>query len=215
MRQSMACCAAVCLAAFVAVGAQEKKADEWKALFDGKSLDGWKQSEFGNGGDVAVEEGKIVIDLADGCNGITWQKEFPKNNYEVSVEAMRVEGSDFFCGITFPVEESPCSLIIGGWGGGVVGLSNIDGEDAAHNDTTTYAKFEKGRWYTVRLRVTKDSITAWVDDKQLVDQPLEGKKLSIRPEVAVSKPFGIASWRTTAAIRNVKVRQVAEAKKDK
>jgi len=29
--------------------------------------------------------------------------------------------------------------------------------------------------------------------------------LSIRPEVELSRPFGIASWRTTAALKNIRI----------
>jgi hypothetical protein len=178
----------------------------WKSLFDGKSLDGWEISEFGGGGDVTVEEGRILLGLADGCTGVTIKGEFPKIDYEVSVEAMRVDGNDFFCGMTFPVDKDPCSLIVGGWGGTVVGLSSINEQDASNNDTTKYMKFKTGQWYTIRVRVTKEKIEAWIDDKQVVDQKLEGKRISIRPEVGPSKPFGIASWCTTAALRNIKVR---------
>lgn len=183
-----------------------KDGASWTSLFDGKTLGGWKDSEFGGGGGVEVENGRIVLGFSDGCTGITWKKEFPKIDYEVSLEAMRVDGNDFFCGMTFPVQDSPCSLIVGGWGGTLVGLSSIDGDDAAHNATRSNMKFDKDRWYKIRLRVTKDKIVAWIDDKQVIDQKLAGHKLSIRPEVAASKPFGISSWNTTAALRNIRVR---------
>ena len=49
--------------------------------------------------------------------------EIPKINYEVALDAMRVSGSDFFCGLTVPVNDSFCSLIVGGWGGGLGGVS--------------------------------------------------------------------------------------------
>ena len=49
--------------------------------------------------------------------GITWTNEMPRMGYEISLEAMRVEGSDFFCGLTFPVGKDYLSLIVGGWGG--------------------------------------------------------------------------------------------------
>ena len=61
---------------------------------------------------------------------------FPKVDYEVNLDAKRVAGNDFFCGITFPVGKRFCSLIVGGWGGATVGLSSIDGKDAAENETT-------------------------------------------------------------------------------
>ena len=78
----------------------------------------------------------------------------PTTSYEVALQAMRVEGSDFFAGITFPVGGSFCSLILGGWGGSVVGLSSINGLDASENETSQSRQSESGRWYYVRIRVT-------------------------------------------------------------
>ena len=73
----------------------------------------------------------------------------PGLNYELNVVARRVEGSDFFCGLTFPYQDSHCTLILGGWGGALVGLSCLDGRDASENETTRLMPFEKGRWYDV------------------------------------------------------------------
>src|SRR6185369_7925223 len=88
------------------------------SLFDGKTLTGWKESDFAGRGEVEVKDGRIVIGTGV-MTGITWTNEVPTNNYEISLEAMRVEGSDFFCALTFPVGKDPCSFIVGGWGGGV------------------------------------------------------------------------------------------------
>lgn len=182
---------------------------KWQSLFDGKTLGGWKSSEFGGSDDIEVKDGRLVVGFADGCNGVTWTKDFPKLDYEISLEAMRVDGTDFFCGLTFPVGSSPCSLIVGGWGGSVVGLSSLDGQDAAHNDTTRTMTFKKGAWYRIRLRVTQDRIQAWIDDKPVVDAVTKGRKISIRLEVERSKPLGIASWCTTAAVRDIKYRKLS------
>jgi hypothetical protein len=122
-----------------------------------------------------------------------------------------VDGSDFFCGLTFPVGKSHCSLIVGGWGGGVVGLSSIDGQDAANNATTRVMSFTSGRWYAVRVRVTPDKITCFLDDEQIIDQPLADHEISVREEVAASQPLGIATYATTAELRNIRWRPVAEA----
>src|SRR2546430_1403313 len=121
---------------------------------------------------------------------------------------MRVEGSDFFCGLTFPVGTNPCSLIVGGWGGGVVGLSSLDGEDAANNETTKVMNFEKGRWYKIRLRVQPTTIEAWIDEEKIVDVNTTDRRISIRFEVEPSVPFGIATWSTTGAIRNIRLRRL-------
>ena len=98
--------------------------------------------------------------------------------------------------------------IVGGWGGTVVGLSSINKMDASENETTILKQFEKDRWYDICLEVKEDSIRALIDDFVVVDFAIGDKKLSIRPEVELSKPFGIASWRTTAAIRNIRVQKI-------
>jgi hypothetical protein len=174
-------------------------------IFDGKTLTGWEITNFGPQGPVFISDDQVVLGMGDGCTGITWKGKFPSVGYEVTLEAKRIDGNDFFCGMTFPVGKDPCTLIVGGWGGTVVGLSSINGMDASENETSTLRQFEKDRWYTIRLRVTEELIQAWIDDEIVVDFAIGSNSLSIRPEVELSKPFGIASWRTTAAIRNIRV----------
>ncbi|HSH18950.1 MAG TPA: DUF1080 domain-containing protein [Draconibacterium sp.] len=178
------------------------------ALFDGKTLSGWKVTEFGTQGPVYVSDGKIVLNYGDGCTGITWEKEFPKVNYEVTLEAQKTSGNDFFCGITFPVKEEFCSLIVGGWGGPVVGLSCIDGKDASDNSTKILKRFDKNVWYKIKLKVTDKKITAWIDDEKMVDFDYTQHELYVRPEVTLSRPFGICSWITTAELRNIQMVQL-------
>jgi hypothetical protein len=180
-----------------------------KNLFDGRTLAGWKKTEFGGEGDVEVKDGRIVIGAGNPMSGITWTGQFPKTNYEITLEAMRVDGSDFFCGLTFPVGDDPCSFIVGGWGGGVIGLSSLDGSDASENETTKYQEFESKRWYKVRVRVTPEKIEAWLDDKQMADVVVKDHRISIRPEVELSRPLGISCFSTTAALRDIKVRTLS------
>jgi hypothetical protein len=179
-------------------------------IFDGKSLQGWEITNFGPQGPVYVSGGEIILGMGDGCTGITWKGDFPLTNYEVSLDAMRVDGNDFFCGMTFPVGKDPCTLIVGGWGGTTVGLSCIDRRDASENSTKTLVKFEKKQWYHILLRVTETEIVAIIDSMRLVDFKTEHNKLSIRPEVELSRPFGIASWNTTAAIKNIRVKRIGK-----
>ncbi len=180
----------------------------WTSLFDGRTLGEWKKTAFGGEGDVVVEDGQILIDAGNPMSGITWKGKCPKMNYELSLEAQRVSGSDFFCGLTFPVGDDPCSFICGGWGGGVVGLSSLDGNDASENETTKYQEFESKRWYKIRVRMTKGKIQAWIDDKQMVDVDTTDKRISVRLEVDLSRPIGIATYNTAAALREIKVREV-------
>jgi len=180
-------------------------------LFNGIDLDGWEITNFGPQGPVYVSGGAIILGMGDGCTGITWKKEFPKTNYKVTLEAKRVNGNDFFCGMTFPVGKEPCTLIVGGWGGTTVGLSSINSMDASENQTTNYMEFDKDRWYKISLLVRADTIRALIDDEVAVNY-IRGKydELSIRPEVELSRPFGIASWYTTAALRNIRVEKIGD-----
>jgi hypothetical protein len=185
-----------------------KEIQDTSFLFNGKSLDGWEITNFGPQGPVSVSGNEIILGMGDGCTGITWTRAFPRSDYEVSLDAKRVAGNDFFCGITFPVGKSPCTLIIGGWGGTTVGLSSIDGKDAAENETTTHVNFDKDKWYHIRLVVRDNLITSWIDSVKVVDFSIGSKKLSIRPEVQLSRPFGITSWNTTAAIKNIHLQRI-------
>jgi hypothetical protein len=168
---------------------------------------------------VTVEDGKIVIPLAERLAGITYDAKdadkLPKANYEVEVEARRVQGTDFFVGLTFPVGDSFASLILGGWGGTVCGISSLDGDDANHNETRKLIRFKKGQWYKVRLRVESERIQAWLDEEPLVDVKTTGKHVDIRPEIGPSKPLGLASFATTAEVKSIRLREVPadEAKK--
>jgi hypothetical protein len=180
------------------------------SLFDGKSLGQWKITDFGGQGDVYVKDGAIYLEMGNDMTGVNWTGPVVRMNYEITLEAMRVSGSDFFCGLTFPVAENPCSLILGGWGGGVCGLSNIDYYDAANNETTKFISFEDNKWYRVRLRVTPDRIEAWLDDEELVNIETTGRKIDIRAEVDLSQPLGIATWQTSGAVRNIRLRKLED-----
>src|SRR5687767_15351671 len=83
----------------------------WESLFDGKTLKGWKESDFAGRGEVKVKDGQIIMEMGV-MTGIRWTNPVTCMNYEISVEAMRVEGGDFFCGLTFPVDTNQCSLIV-------------------------------------------------------------------------------------------------------
>ena len=179
----------------------------WISMFDGKTLRGWKEADFAGRGDGTIEDGQLILGMGY-MTGVTWTNEVPRMNYEVELEAARLEGSDFFCGLTFPVGPDPCSFIVGGWGGGVVGLSSLDGQDAANNETAQYLNFQKGQWYKIRLRVVPDKIQAWIDEDKVVDADISGRKISIRSEVEPSLPFGFSTWSTTGGLRNIRLRKL-------
>jgi hypothetical protein len=186
----------------------------WTPLFDGKSLTGWKETPFKERGTVQVKDATIVLGKGY-LTGVTWTGTFPKANYEIRFEAARLEGGDFFAGITFPVNDSFCSWINGGWGGSVVGLSNLDGDDASENDTSTVREFAQGRWYAFWLAVTENRIRCWIDSDLVIDSDITGRRVDLRPgEIDLCTPLGFASYSTVAGLRKIEYRRLgAEARK--
>jgi hypothetical protein len=197
-------------AAEAAPPADQAADDEgWESVFDSKTLKNWKVTDFGGEGKVEVAAGAIILNMGVGdLTGITWAGgELARSDYEISLEAERLDGGDFFCGLTFPVKKSFASFICGGWGGTLCGLSSVDDFDASENETTKFKEFQTGRWYRIRVRVTDAKVECWIDDEQMVDLELGDHKISVRWEVESSQPLGVAAWRTKAAIRNFKIRR--------
>ena len=206
MRITALFAAALCGAAVVLAGQAPPASGDWIPLFDGKSLKGWKETPFGGRGEVRVKDGMIWLGKGS-MTGITWAGAFPHSNYEIRFEAARLDGNDFFGAITFPVKDSFCSWINGGWGGSVVGLSSLDGDDASENDTSTVRDFLKGRWYAMRLAVTDNRIRAWIDSELVIDADIAGRRVELRPgDIELCVPLGFASYSTEAGVRKIEYR---------
>ncbi|MBL4885837.1 MAG: DUF1080 domain-containing protein [Planctomycetaceae bacterium] len=189
---------------------------KWIPLFDGKSLKGWTKTKFGSESEVLVEDKTLIIEMGAPITGVTMTAEafkpLPRIDYEMRLKAKRELGGDFFVALTFPVNDSYCSLILGGWGGSVVGLSNLDGSDASENESTTYHRFKNGVWYDVRLEVTKEKIQVWLDKESVIEVDIADKDISTRIEMSLSHPIGLATFETTAHIQDFKVRSLPKKK---
>jgi hypothetical protein len=189
----------------------------WENLFDGKTLNGWAESGFEGESSVKVVNpfkdgrGAIIVEKGTTLSGFTWTRGglLPRSNYEISLEAMKLDGSDFFCALTFPVAKSACTLVLGGWGGSVVGLSSVDHSDASDNDTSQNMEFEMNRWYRIRVRVTDEKIEAGIDDDLKIELETMGRVISLRPgDIQKSLPLGIATYMTRSAVRDIRLRRL-------
>jgi hypothetical protein len=195
---------AILLFAVISLHAQTS---DWKPLFDGKSLQGWHEAPFKGHAGITVENSAIVLQPGSPMTGATWTGAFPTANYEFRFEAARLQGNDFFASLTFPVGDSFCTWVTGGWGGDIVGLSSINGWDAADNETRTYFNFETGHWYRLRLQVAGDRIQAWIDDKPVINVDIAGRTVGLRfADMKLSAPLGFASYLTKGAVRRIEYR---------
>lgn len=192
-----------------AAKADAKAADEWESVFDGKSLDGWQKTDFIGKGKIEVKDGAIRLGAGRDLTGVHKTEPPYRMDYEIALDTMRADGADFFCGMTFPVGTNCCTLIVGGWGGSLVGISSLDGMDASENESSTSKNFENNRWYHIRARVTPHKIECWIDAEKVIDVTTTGKRIGMRfGEIESSAPFGIASYNTTAVLKNIRVKPV-------
>ncbi len=191
-------------------GAPEAPVSEvpWEVLFDGEDLSSWKAGVFGEFAEFERVEDGVVIPQGVPLAGLTYQGAPPAPPFEAEFDVTKEYGADFFLAVTFPVRGEHLTLVLGGWGGVVCGLSCLDGEDASGNDTRTLRNFPDGTRYRVSLSVTDDRVQVGLDGEPLIDADLTGRELELRPEVDPSVPFGVATFATQTVLHGVKVRQV-------
>ena len=180
-------------------------------LLSGEYVERWGGAKIPEQGEVSVsEDGVLRMDVGRPLTGAVFREgdgfELPASRYKVEFEARRVEGGDFFAALTFPVREkdSCATLVLGGWGGSLIGISCLDERDASENFTMGSIPFENGRWYRFTVRVMDDEIKVWMNDSIIIDAPIAGKKISLRPgDIENCAPFGFASYMTEGEVRNL------------
>lgn len=175
---------------------------KWTPLLAKDSLEGWDSTNFGGEGSVEIKDGVLMLGRGDPLTGVTSKKkDFPTDKYEMRWKAKRVDGTDFFAGVTFPIGKEHCSFICGGWGGGLVGISSINGNDASENETSSFRDFKNDKWYSFRVRVDSKVLKVWIDEEEVVSLDREGKSFSLRAEVLSSRPLGYCAFQSVTEVK--------------
>jgi len=178
-------------------------------LFSGTARQGWQPIAFYTPSTFTVlPSNTIACARGKPLSGIVYTNAVPTMNYEVTLEAMRVEGSDFFVGLTLPIGKSFFTVIVGGWGGTLCGISSFDYDDASQNPWSESVALENNRWYTLRVRITPGVLQVFLNDT-LYRARVEfddAARFSLRPgEIEKSKPFGLTTYETAAHWRNLRI----------
>ena len=99
-------------------------------------------------------------------------------------------------------------LVLGGWGGSLIGISSIDDFDASENETGDAFIFEDKKWYAIKLRVSEEELIVWLDEKKVIDCEVADRKVSMRfGEIEMSVPLGITTYATSGEFRNLKLKR--------
>jgi hypothetical protein len=184
---------------------------EW-SLLDDALHSSWQKAGIPEEGSMQLTGQVLTLPAGlpmTGCRFPAWQSlGLPETDYAIEYEAMRAEGEDIFGMCTFPVSShsSHATFVIGGWGGGLTGISSIDFKDASENSTRAEQKFANGVWHHVRIEVRPEDIRAWVNRRPVVNVSIKGRQVGLRPGyIDHCLPFGFATWNTQGRIRGVKV----------
>jgi len=191
------------------------EAPDWTAVPFDDELSQWQRLVFGADGEVTVEDGVLHMQMGGPMTGVKYHGDAAAllgvgyENFVIEFEAMRIQGMDFFVGLTFPIgDQGHATLIMGGWGGSVVGLSSLGYDDASSNETTNFIQFDQDRWYAVRLEVSAAHVTCSLDGNELFSvERAKYEQFTLRGEVLDTAPLGLCCYQTHAAVRNMRIRQ--------
>jgi hypothetical protein len=175
----------------------------------------WTPAGIPGEGECGARDGVLYVGAGQPMSGVRfdgdWEElRLPVTDYDLEFESRRVDGEDFFATCTFPVGalDRCVSLVLGGWGGGLVGISSIDHYDASQNQTRSEKAFENGVWYRVRIAVRDDEIAVWIDGRPVARVATRGRHLGLRPgDIDHCAPLGFASWATDGEVRAVMMRR--------
>lgn len=161
---------------------------------------------FGGEGEVVHSDRGLELGQGSPLTGVTFGDAPSPPRYELEAVVARLRGNDFFCGLTFPTARGNLTLVLGGWGGAVCGLSSLDGVDAGSNETRRLRSFAIDQDHRVCVVVDGDRIAVRLDGEPFLDCDLTGKAVGVRAEVEPSQPFGWCSYLTWARLSSLRWR---------
>ncbi len=163
---------------------EEEPADEvveWMDLFDGKTLDGWKEYNKDELGELwKVEDGLIICDGSGGAEGSSLITKEQFDNFELMVEWKIAEGGN--SGILYHVVEDPAYghayetgpeyqlLDDGGWKGDSLTVAQMVGSDydmlAAPADKPIKSA---GEWNESKVIFDNGHVEHWLNGVKVVE----------------------------------------------
>ncbi len=196
---------------------EDRQLQTWR-LLEAPLLQHWQSAGLEGEGSISFAGGEIVLGPGQPMTGVkftAWSDmKLPLVDYAIEFEAMRVDGQDIFAGITFPIRrlDTCATLVVGGWGGGLVGVSSIDGLNANENSTPGGHPFTNGQWYRFRLEVRDEELKAWLEDRLIINTSIKGRTISLRPgQIEQCVPFGVATYLSTGKVRGLVVTELGGA----
>jgi len=92
---------------------------------------------------------------------------------------------DFFEVITLPIRRlhTCATLVVSGWGRGLVAISSIDVLNANKNFIRGEHRFINGQWYRFRLEVRENDLKGWLDEPLIINASVRSRTISLLKRV--------------------------------
>jgi hypothetical protein len=161
---------------------------QWKILFDGKSLEGWKTQ-----GDWYITEREIAGQPWGGS--LINETVSSNGSYYFQFRAKKMAGPDGFIAL-FECDGKSLAWVIGGW-------RNTRSELAGYEKTRSELTIDRFRWYKVEVRVETDKIDALLDE-QLVWSLPRSEIREPSPTKEFQRGVGFAIWSTLCKFKETR-----------
>ncbi len=135
----------------------------------------------------------------------------PAGEYDFRVTFTRRTGVHSIA-LFFVARGKQASFEVDAWGEHLAGIQWIRGEDVRANTTRVANQtLENGRRYTAEVRVRRDRVEAYLDNKLLATHRTDGSDLSLLDVWRLPDPqsLGIGAWDSETVFHSVAVRRVS------
>lgn len=131
-------------------------------------------------------------------------------SYQLEVRFSRESGSNSVA-IFFPTAAGMVSLDIDGWGQGLTGLQQVNGQDMRqYSDRVQRIRLVNGQTYTARVESNEQQVSVFLNDKRLMQLSLQGQHLSLPQiwRVPATLGIGVGAWQSETRVHMARFRQL-------
>ncbi len=159
-------------------------------------------------GDWTVQSDGLRTNAATGSR-IAFTAKMPRE-YDMRIRFTRHSGQHSIA-LIFTSGSGRATFELDAWGQNLAGIQNIAGKTFQFSaGPTSRVRLENGRQYTAELRVRRDSVTCFLDDKQIAIYQGDGSDLTLHPSwsMPVGVEIGVGAYEAETTFHAIDLRLV-------
>ena len=159
-------------------------------------------------GDWTVQSDGLRTNAATGSR-IGFSAKMPRE-YDMRIRFTRHSGQHSIA-LIFTSGSGRATFELDAWGQNLAGIQNIEGKTFQFSaGPASRVRLENGRQYTAELRVRRDSVTCFLDDKQIAIYQGDGSDLTLYPSwsMPAGVEIGVGAYEAEATFHAIDLRLV-------